>query len=160
MPHPPDLEFARRLERACDQAGLGGYGKQANLRRELLKRFHDNVSAETISKYFKGENYPGRQRLCHLAEILGISAASLSLGDLEAMDDSSVRIDPDVFLAARTLALQRNTAMGKLVSDLLRTALTQGFDPVGQRNGLPLLGNRARNAVTLDMVNALRDEAP
>jgi hypothetical protein len=73
---------------------------------------------------------------------------------------TTLGIDEDVMIAARALAKQQNKTIGEVVSALARQSLIR---PVAQsdRNGVPLLPVRAgAGAVTLDVVNALRDEAP
>jgi hypothetical protein len=69
-------------------------------------------------------------------------------------------IDDDVLSAARAIAQQRGQTIGHVVSQLARNSLHR---PVtgSERNGVPLLPvNRPDAIVTLDIVNALRDEAP
>ena len=73
---------------------------------------------------------------------------------------TTLAIDDDVLAAAKAMAERQHRSIGAVVSELARQALTR---PVlqGERNGVPLLpvaDNRA--SVTLDVVNALRDEAP
>jgi hypothetical protein len=69
-------------------------------------------------------------------------------------------IDDDVLAAARALAEQQRRTIGEVVSDLARQSLRRPV-PAAERNGVPLLPVTSRTAqVTLDIVNALRDEAP
>ena len=76
---------------------------------------------------------------------------------------TTLAIDDDVLLAARHLAERQGRSMGEVISTLARQGL-QGDAPrkVGTvRNGVPLLhGREGSLAVTLDMVNQLRDEQP
>ena len=71
---------------------------------------------------------------------------------------TTIAIDDDVLTAARAIARQRNQSVGRIVSELARQSLrppTAG----AERNGVPLLPVRDKGViVTLDIVNALRDE--
>lgn len=71
-----------------------------------------------------------------------------------------VTIDEDVVRAAEKLAREQHRSVGEVISELARRSL-----PVAQqieyRNGIPLLPRRPGNGpVTLELVNALRDEEP
>ena len=73
---------------------------------------------------------------------------------------TTLAIDDDVLLAAKAIAQQRNRPVGEVISELARKSLNQ---PRGgsMRNGIPLLPYRPGGPlVTLEMVNALRDELP
>lgn len=73
---------------------------------------------------------------------------------------TTLAIDDDVLAAAKALARQQRKSIGEIVSDLARQSLRR---PVTQRqrNGVPLLPvSNAKAVVTLDIVNALRDEMP
>jgi hypothetical protein len=73
---------------------------------------------------------------------------------------TTLTIDDDVLSAAKAIARQKNQTIGKVVSDLARNSLCPPT-PAIERNGVPLLPVRQPNAVvTLDVVNALRDESP
>lgn len=73
---------------------------------------------------------------------------------------TTLAIDDDVLTAAKAIARQENRSIGEVVSDLARRALRRPA-PTAKRNGVPLLTVRDPDAVvTLDIVNALRDEAP
>ncbi|MDQ0473678.1 CopG family transcriptional regulator [Labrys wisconsinensis] len=73
---------------------------------------------------------------------------------------TTIVIDDDVLVAAKAMAEQQRQSVGKIISDLARRSLRK--PPSGQeRNGIPLLASRADGSpVTLDIVNALRDETP
>jgi len=74
---------------------------------------------------------------------------------------TTLSIDDDILLAAKAIARQQRRSIGEVVSDLARRALRKP-EPPAHRNGIPLLsrgdGNKA--VVTLETVNALRDELP
>ena len=71
---------------------------------------------------------------------------------------TTLAIDDDVLMVAKALARQQHKSVGEVVSDLARRALQRPAPPA-ERNGVPLLPMRDSQAVvTLDIVNALRDE--
>jgi len=73
---------------------------------------------------------------------------------------TTLTIDDDVLVAAKAIAEQQHRSIGEVVSDLARKALRRPSAPA-VRNGIPLLPRRDDDTVvTLDIVNALRDEAP
>ena len=76
---------------------------------------------------------------------------------------TTLAIDDDVLAAARHLAERQSRSIGEVISTLARQGL-QGSTPrtaTTVRNGVPLLPKRADAvAVTLDLVNRLRDEQP
>ena len=72
---------------------------------------------------------------------------------------TTLHIDDDVLQAAREIAANRGTTMGKVLSELCR----KGLRPkpwVRVRNGVPLLGPRGPNdpILTVEFVNRLLDE--
>jgi hypothetical protein len=73
---------------------------------------------------------------------------------------TTLSIDDDVLAAARAIARQTRASVGEVISELARKALHRPAPP-SERNGVPLLATREPRAfVTLETVNALRDEAP
>lgn len=74
---------------------------------------------------------------------------------------TTLSIDDDALAAVKAIAERRDETLGAVVSDLIRKALTPAPAAFETRNGVPLLP-RGPNAgpVTLEMVNALRDEWP
>jgi hypothetical protein len=73
---------------------------------------------------------------------------------------TTLTIDDDVLAAARAIADRQHRSIGEIVSELARRSLTRE-PPQAERNGLPILPVRdPKIAVTLDVVNALRDEVP
>ncbi len=79
------------------------------------------------------------------------------------MRDDPVRttlaIDDDVLNAAKAIARQQRRTVGEVVSELARRALHRPAPAASTRNGVPLLARRDDGTmVTLDIVNALRDE--
>jgi len=73
---------------------------------------------------------------------------------------TTLTIDDDVLAVAKAIARQQGRSVGEIVSDLARRALHRPAPPA-TRNGVPLLPMRDdAGPVTLEVVNALRDEAP
>lgn len=73
---------------------------------------------------------------------------------------TTLAIDDDVLVAAKALARQQHKSLGEVVSELARRALHRPAAPA-VRNGVPLLPvQNAEAVVTMDIVNALRDELP
>ena len=71
---------------------------------------------------------------------------------------TTIAIDDDVLTAAKAIARQRRHTVGKVVSELARKSLRPPKTS-GERNGVPLLPARESGViVTLEIVNALRDE--
>jgi hypothetical protein len=71
---------------------------------------------------------------------------------------TTLAIDDDVLAAARVIAQQQRRSIGAVLSDLARGALYRPRSGK-TRNGIPLLPRGSRRAVvTLETVNALRDE--
>lgn len=74
---------------------------------------------------------------------------------------TTLAIDDDVLTAAKGLAARQNKTLGEVISTLARQSLRPTMRPGKSRNGIPILPVRANaTPVTLDIVNALRDEAP
>lgn len=72
---------------------------------------------------------------------------------------TTVDLEEDVLLAAKEIARQRGSTLGRVLSDLARQALTRPT-PVSTKQGLPVFPVQpAAGVVTLDLVNRLRDEA-
>ena len=72
---------------------------------------------------------------------------------------TTLDIDDDVLQAAKEIAANRSSTMGKVISELVR----KGLRPkpwVRVRNGVPLLGPRGPNdpILTVEFVNRLLDE--
>lgn len=73
---------------------------------------------------------------------------------------TTLTIDDDVLHAAKAIAEQQDRSIGDVLSELARKALRPP-KTLERRNGIPQLAPRpGAPLVTLEMVNALRDEAP
>lgn len=73
---------------------------------------------------------------------------------------TTLSIDDDVLVAAKTMARQQDRSIGEIISALARRSL-QRPRMGGERNGIPLLSPCPDEPpVTLDIVNGLRDERP
>jgi hypothetical protein len=78
----------------------------------------------------------------------------------EANMRTTLAIDDDVLVAAKAMAQQQHRSVGEIISDLARRSLRRPQGG-GERNGIPLLSPRpGAQPVTLEIVNALRDELP
>jgi hypothetical protein len=75
---------------------------------------------------------------------------------------TTVAIDDDVLLAARSLAERERKSVGEVLSALARQGLKRdSAAPADVRNGIQLLPRQpGATPATLDLVNQLRDEAP
>jgi hypothetical protein len=73
---------------------------------------------------------------------------------------TTLSIDDDVLHAAKAVADQQDRTVGDVISEWARKALYKPSQD-NMRNGIPLLTRQKSDAVvTLDLVNALRDEQP
>jgi hypothetical protein len=73
---------------------------------------------------------------------------------------TTLAIDDDILSAAKAIARQSNQTLGQVVSELARQSLRPPA-PATERNGIAVLPVRRPDAVvTLDIVNAFRDELP
>ncbi len=73
---------------------------------------------------------------------------------------TTLDIDDDVLAAAKAIAKARGRTAGGIISELARSGLSKPFEG-GVRNGIPLIPIKDPTAViTLELVNALRDEEP
>ncbi|KRE22201.1 CopG family transcriptional regulator [Bosea sp. Root483D1] len=70
-----------------------------------------------------------------------------------------VTIDDDVVRAAEKLAREQDRPVGEVISELARRSLP-AEQQIVYRNGIPLLPERPGVRVTMELVNALRDEEP
>ncbi|MGB9633934.1 MAG: CopG family transcriptional regulator [Chloroflexaceae bacterium] len=71
---------------------------------------------------------------------------------------TTLDIEDDVLQAARELARQRGVSVGRVISDLVRQALTPPA-PGQIRNGVPLFPIQpGAQVVTPELINQLRDE--
>lgn len=72
---------------------------------------------------------------------------------------TTVSIDDDVLLAAKSQAAREQKTIGEVLSQLARKGLQREVPSRKKRNGIPLLPARAdTKVVTLELVNRLRDE--
>jgi hypothetical protein len=79
-------------------------------------------------------------------------------------DDQAMRttldIDADVLETAKELAARRGTTAGRVISELVRSALAPRTRGLKERHGVPVLPTRKPAVlVTPEVVNRLRDEA-
>jgi hypothetical protein len=73
---------------------------------------------------------------------------------------TTLDIAEDVLAAAKAIAHEQRKSTGEVISELARNGLGRPVD-VGSRDGVPILKSRDPTVrVTLEIVNALRDERP
>ncbi|MEW9572168.1 hypothetical protein ABQJ54_10415 [Rhodanobacter sp. Si-c] len=73
---------------------------------------------------------------------------------------TTLQLDEDVLAAARALAEQQGRTLGEVVSELARKGLAPAAAPQF-RNGIRLMPVRLdAKPMTLEQINALRDDAP
>ena len=73
---------------------------------------------------------------------------------------TTLSIADDVLNAAKAMAQAEGKTVGDVVSELARRTLQKRSRAPASRNGVPLLPARKGDAlVTLELVNALRDDA-
>jgi hypothetical protein len=78
-----DPEFAKRLDSACTAGGQCPplhKGRLTWVQNELKRRFKEEVSVETVRKWFAGEAKPRQDKVAMLAELLQVDMSWLSLG--------------------------------------------------------------------------------
>ena len=74
---------------------------------------------------------------------------------------TTLAIDDDVLMTAKTLAQREQSTVGEVLSRLARQALRSDASAEALRNGIRLLPTRADAApVTMALVDQLRDELP
>ena len=72
---------------------------------------------------------------------------------------TTVSIDEDILLAAKSQAAREQKTIGEVLSELARKGLQREIPVRKKRNGIPLLPARAdAKVVTMELVNHLRDE--
>lgn len=72
---------------------------------------------------------------------------------------TTLDVDEDVLQAAKEIAANRGTTIGRVLSELARKALTP-TRTARVRNGVPLMPRRPKGSArpTMELVNRLRDE--
>ena len=76
---------------------------------------------------------------------------------------TTLDIDADVIQAAREIARHDRVSLGTVVSGLARSALNRGAStveasaPASFRNGVPVLGRRLGEVVTMEHIRDLED---
>src|SRR5687767_14272650 len=67
---------------------------------------------------------------------------------------TTLAIDDDVLVAAKSIARQQNRSLGEVISDLARRSL-QRSQPRSRRNGIPLLTPKPGAIVTPEVIKDL-----
>jgi hypothetical protein len=79
---------------------------------------------------------------------------------LEDKMRTTIDLEEDVLRAAKEIARQRGSTLGRVLSDLARQALTRKA-PISKKHGLPLFPVQPNaGVVTLELINHLREETP
>lgn len=89
-----DSAFAKRFEQACDkfaQVPPKHAGRLTWIRDTLTSRFDENVSIESVRKWFAGEAKPRPDKLAKLASILEVDVVWLSLGIDQALEPRELK---------------------------------------------------------------------
>ena len=74
---------------------------------------------------------------------------------------TTLSIDDDVLMAAKTVAERERRTIGEVLSSFARQGLKRDASAGGMRNGIRLLPTQASaSPVTMELVNQLRDELP
>jgi hypothetical protein len=72
---------------------------------------------------------------------------------------TTLDIDDDVLAAAKELASGQKTTAGKIISDLVRKALTEpSSKKLRYRNGFPVAPKRSGGMVTPELIDRLAEE--
>ena len=72
---------------------------------------------------------------------------------------TTLDIDDDVLAAAKELASGQKTTAGKVISDLVRKALTEpSSKKLRYRNGFPVIPKRGGGVVTPELIDRLAEE--
>jgi len=73
---------------------------------------------------------------------------------------TTLDVADDVLAAVKAIARERGKTAGEVLSELARSSLLKPYQG-GVRNGVPLLEVKDPTArITVELVNALRDETP
>ncbi|HEY4357938.1 MAG TPA: hypothetical protein VGN16_19460 [Acidobacteriaceae bacterium] len=68
---------------------------------------------------------------------------------------TTLTIDDDVFMAAESIAIQRNQTIGQVISDLLRHALRTAHSPFTVVDGIPILVVQDNTTTTAEDIKAV-----
>lgn len=70
---------------------------------------------------------------------------------------TTLDLDDDILHAAKMLAARRGTTAGRIISEMVRAALTQPAAKAETRNGIPVIKG-GETLITDELVQALLDE--
>lgn len=82
------LEFSKRLNEACDKAGVRSRGRAVDIQKQLK---HQKISVTTtaIGKWLNGEAVPEQDKLLPLAAWLSVSPSWLEYGEGDKTSERS-----------------------------------------------------------------------
>lgn len=89
--HP---DFARRMAQACDgnpDVPPPNYGRLGWFVNQIADRFHEEITQETVRKWFAGESRPRHKMLSYLAQVLKVDEAWLSIGKSPEISEKQQR---------------------------------------------------------------------
>lgn len=90
-----DPEFAKRLNSACDanpHCPPLHKGRLTWVQTELKRMFKEDVSVETVRKWFAGEAKPRPEKVAMLSELLQVDISWLSLGVDKGMAPRELKV--------------------------------------------------------------------
>lgn len=70
---------------------------------------------------------------------------------------TTLDLDDDILHAAKMLAARRGTTAGRIISEMVRAAMTQPVAPHSLRSGFPVIAG-GDSPITDELVQALLDE--
>lgn len=73
---------------------------------------------------------------------------------------TTLDIDEDMLRTAKAHARHQRKPLGRVVSDALRQVFEKDVVHFETRNGIPIIPKRSGVVITMEMVNAMRDEEP
>lgn len=112
MVHGKEREsFSHRLALACDKAGIGPYGRQAEIAARL------KVTPKAVSKWFNGESVPRKALMEQLAKLLGSTAQYLyGYTDNDGIDSDHYKRTSDSY-RVDVLDVQASAGPGTMLSN-------------------------------------------
>ena len=90
--HP---DFAQRMQTACDgnpDVPLPNYGRLGWFAERVTNTRGENVTVETVRKWFAGETLPRRTQMAQLAQALRVSPAWLALGESPELTEKEQKV--------------------------------------------------------------------
>lgn len=103
--------FSQRLALACDKAGIGTYGRQAEIAARM------KVTPKAVSKWFNGESVPRPPMMERLAKLLGTTAQYLyGYTDIDGIDSDHLKRTFDSY-RVDVLDVQASAGTGTMLTN-------------------------------------------